>query len=66
MTVRWTKEIDAEADVFFATLNETEIRRRQDLAAQQIEMAHAKGLTDAIEDLRRMEDALARSMMQRL
>jgi hypothetical protein len=62
----WTNETDREADEFFATLSESEIRRRQDLCVQQIEVAHAQHKTDALEDLRRMEDALCRSMLARL
>jgi hypothetical protein len=62
----WTDETDREAQVFFATLPEREIRRRQDLCFQQIAAAHAQRNEDALTDLRRMEDALARSMMERL
>lgn len=64
--LHWTDETDREAQAFFATLPEREIRRRQDLCFEQIERAHAQRNTDALTDLRRMEDALARSMMERL
>ena len=40
MNSRWTDEVDQEADVYFATLSEREIRRRQDLCSQQIVIAH--------------------------
>lgn len=62
----WTDETDAEADVFFATLSEAEIRRRQDLCQQQIVSAHRDRNEDALADLRRMEDALTRTMLARL
>lgn len=62
----WTDQTDGEADEFFSTLAESEIRRRQDLCQQQIRTAHARRNDDALADLRRMEDALARSMMSRL
>jgi hypothetical protein len=62
----WTDEIDAEAETFFATLSEAEIRRRQDLCAQQIVMAHRARNDVALADLRRMENALGREMLRRL
>ena len=61
----WTNETDAEASSFFATLTEREVRRRQDLCAAQIAVAHDRGLTDALEDLHRMEAALQRSLLER-
>jgi len=66
MARHWTDETDAEADVFFATLSEAEIRRRQDLCKQQIVMAYRARAEDALADLHRMEDALQRSMLARL
>jgi len=63
---KWTDEIDAEADEFFSTLSEREIRRRQDLCRQQLKIAHDRGLTDALIDLQRMEAALTRAMLARL
>jgi hypothetical protein len=62
----WNEQTDAEARTFFASLPESEIRRRQDLCQQQIRIAHARRMDDALHDLRRMESALARSMMDRL
>lgn len=66
----WTEQTSAEAVEFFDSLPESEIRRRQDLASQQIALAHER-LTgvlrdDAIHDLQKMQDALAASMMRRL
>jgi len=63
---KWTNEVNKEADVFFHTLSETEIRWRQDLCIEQIGMAFKQKNTDALEDLRRMEDALAREMLRRI
>lgn len=63
---RWTDAVDAQADVFFATLTEAEIRRRQSLCDQQIVMAHKQQNESALADLRRMEAALIRSMFARL
>lgn len=65
MKNQWTDEIDQEADTFFATLPDEEIRRRQDLCSQQIVLAHKANSTRALEDLRRMEDALTRAMLER-
>jgi hypothetical protein len=65
MTRHWTAETDREADVFFATLSVKEIRRRQRLAAAQIELAWEQRNDDALADLRRMENALTRSMAER-
>lgn len=61
----WTDATDTEAAVFFDTLSEREIRRRQDLCNQQIRTAHEHRNTDALADLRRMEDALCASMLRR-
>ena len=67
MSVRhWTDETDAEADVFFASLSDAEIRRRQDLCSAQIVTAHERRNEDALADLRRMEDALCRTMLARI
>ncbi len=62
----WTEKTDREADFYFATLPEFEIRRRQDLCGQQITIAFKRGLIDALEDLQAMDQALARSMLARL
>jgi hypothetical protein len=62
---QWTDEVDREAETFFATLTETEMRRRQDLCAQQIAIAHRERKGDALDDLRRMESALVREMLRR-
>lgn len=64
--IQWTDETDREAAEFYPTLSEREIRRRQDITAQQIGMAHRQGNEDALADLRRQEDALTREMMRRL
>jgi hypothetical protein len=61
----WTDETDTEAEEFFATLPDREIRRRQDLCSQQIRTAHERRNEDALADLRRMEDALTRTMLRR-
>lgn len=65
MTTTWTDETDVEAAKFFATLSEAEIRRRQDLCAQQKVIAYEKGLTDAMIDLDRMDNALTAEMLRR-
>jgi hypothetical protein len=62
----WTDETDKQAAEFFATLTETEIRRRQDLCSQQIVTAHNSRNLNALTDLRRMEDALTREMLRLL
>lgn len=68
----WTDETDREAASFFATLSDREIRRRQDLCAEQIAMAHeqherhGRDMTDALWDLRCMEEALTQAMLVRL
>lgn len=63
---KWTPETDQEADTLYRTFTEPQIRMRQDLCAQQIVMAHKQGNTDALLDLRAMEDALGREMLRRL
>lgn len=63
---RWTEETDREADEFFATLPEKEIRRRQDLCRQQQVLAYEQRNEGASADLQRMDEALARAMMARL
>jgi hypothetical protein len=65
VTRQWTPEVDAEADRFFRTLTIPELRRRQSLADQQMEMAHAQRKTDALLDLRAMHDALTREVARR-
>lgn len=62
----WTEQTDAEAAEYFPTLSEKEIRRRQDLCQQQIQMAYEQRKADALEDLYRMEQALANEMLRRL
>jgi hypothetical protein len=64
--LHWTDETDAEADAYFATLSEAEIRRRQDLCREQQRTAFERRNTNALIDLQRMDDALARAMMARL
>lgn len=64
--LNWTNETDAKAKIFFDSLTESEIRRRQDLCAQQIKMAYDQKNADALTDLRRMEAALTESMLTRL
>jgi hypothetical protein len=63
---RWTDDTDKEADQFFATLSESEVRRRQDLCRQQIRLAFEQRNEDALADLDRMRDALTRTMLTRL
>ena len=62
----WDDKTDKEAEIFFATLSEKEIRKRQDLCTQQIIMAFEQKNNDALADLRCMEDALTKDMMRRL
>lgn len=64
--IQWTDEVDREADEFFATLSDAEIRRRQDLCVQQTRMAYDQRNADALHDLHRMGDALTRAMLTRL
>lgn len=66
MTRHWNAETHREADQFYPTLSEAEIRRRQDLTRQQIEIAHRERLDDALADLHEQEDALTRDMLRRL
>ena len=61
----WTDETDREADVLFRTFSVAEIRRRQDLADQQITRAFAQRNEDALADLNAMRDALSREMARR-
>jgi hypothetical protein len=42
-----------------------ELRKRQGLADQQMEMAHKQRKTDALIDLRAMHDALTREVARR-
>lgn len=62
----WTEKTDREAQTFFATLSEREIRERQAICNEQIGMAYRERMEDALEDLQAMSEALARSMMERL
>ncbi len=48
--IQWTDETDREAAEFYPTLSEREIRRRQDITAQQIGIAHRQGNEDALAD----------------
>lgn len=61
----WTDDVDARAAELFQTLSEREIRRRQDLAAQQLRLAYQAKNERAMTDLRRMQDALTREMFRR-
>ena len=61
----WTDETDAQAAELFKTLPTAEIRRRQDLAAQQIRLAWEQKNERALADLRRMQDALTGEMFRR-
>jgi hypothetical protein len=61
----WTDETDAEAAVFFPTLPEREIRRRQDLCKQQMRLAWEQRNEQASANLQRMSDALTREMFRR-
>lgn len=65
MSRHWTEKTDREADALFRTLSVAEIRRRQDLADQQIRLAYTQRNTDALTDLNAMRDALSREMMRR-
>jgi hypothetical protein len=61
----WIAETDRQADEFFATLTTEEIRRRQELARQQIRRAYEARNEGALADLTRMEAALIRAMLSR-
>jgi hypothetical protein len=65
MSRYWTDAVDEEADAYFATLSTPEIRRRQDLCAQQQRTAYDRRLDDAAADLDRMDRALTREMLAR-
>jgi hypothetical protein len=65
MPRNWTPEVDAEADQFFRTLTMREIRKRQDLATQQMGMAYEQRKTDALLDCQAMHDALTREVARR-
>lgn len=62
----WTDKTTEEARHFFPTLTEAEIRRRQDIAAQQIRMAYDERNDDALADLQAMERELTHEMMRRI
>jgi len=62
----WTTEVDKEADKFFDTLSDKEIRRRQRLCTAQIETAYREKRTDALADLQAAEAALMRTMLKRV
>jgi hypothetical protein len=64
--LHWTDDTDAEADAYFATLSESEIRRRQDICREQQRTAFERRNTNALADLQRMDDALARAMFAKL
>jgi hypothetical protein len=70
-SAHWTGETDRAADALFRTFSVPEIRRRQDLASQQINRAYAMRDRDparaelALTDLTRMQDALTREMLRR-
>ena len=67
----WTDETDREADELYPTFTDAKIRHYQDLAEQQIARAYPRAvagdlrMSDAIADLQRMQDALAREMGKR-
>jgi hypothetical protein len=50
---------------YFRTLDDREIRRRQDLCDQQIARAFKSRNTPALERLRTMEGALTAAMLER-
>jgi hypothetical protein len=61
----WTDATDREAAKYFATLDEREIRRRQDLCSAQMKLAYEQRNEDALADLQRMDDALMEAMLCR-
>jgi hypothetical protein len=61
----WTGETGREAAELFKTLSTAEIRRRQDLADQQLRLAGAQGNERATADLQHMQDALTAEMLRR-
>ena len=61
----WTQAVDKRAKAEFADLSEKEIRRRQDLCADQIGRASRGGHTRALIDLQRQDHALQREMLNR-
>jgi hypothetical protein len=54
-----------EIDQFFDSLSEKEIRRRQDLCNQQLELAHKSDNKKGIENLQIMERDLTSAMLRR-
>jgi hypothetical protein len=44
---------------YFATLSVAELRRRQDLTSQQINLAYRRGLTESLEQLQVTHDLLS-------
>jgi len=66
MCDRWKTVSGDSVEGFYATLTTAEIRRRQYLTRQEIEIAHRDGLTDALSALREQEDALTAEMVRRL
>lgn len=65
MPRHWIDQTDGEAAELFDSLSVAEIRRRQDLCAQQKRLAHEQRNADAMADLDRMETALTESMLRR-
>jgi hypothetical protein len=61
----WTDATDRQADEFYATLSESEIRRRQGLCEKQMKLAAEQGNERAMADLQRMSDALMGAMLAR-
>lgn len=64
-SAHWAEETDRQAAELFKTLSTTEIRSRQDLAAQQVRLAWEQKNERALADLRAMQDALTREMFRR-
>lgn len=62
----WTEKVDLEAHALFDTLTESDIRSRQRITRDQIDMAVKQKNHRALLDLQRQDDALWRAMMRRV
>lgn len=61
----WNAEVDAKANVLFASLSLAKLRKRQGLCEQLIALAYRQGNEDALTDLQKMQAALTRAVLAR-
>lgn len=61
----WNEEVDAKADILFASLSLAKLRKRQGLCEQMIAQAYRQGKEDALTNLQRMQAALTRAVLSR-